>query len=91
LCIIASVGVEDLKTHKIKIYPVPANDFVVIELSDIENANLILYNFVGQQIHLQVLTEKMNTIDLSMYPSGFYHITIFGSNYSYSEKIILKK
>lgn len=59
-----------------KLYPNPANDFVVVELPDNHAiSELIVYSITGQQVmKVDVTSEKRIRIDLSGLPAGVYWI-----------------
>jgi hypothetical protein len=69
---------------KIVLYPNPAGDFIMYRtnISDNENAVLIIYNMLGEAMH----TEKINVqqregrIDLSAFISGMYLYKVYINN-----------
>jgi hypothetical protein len=65
-------------------YPNPAGDFIMYktDISENENATLIIYNMLGEAMH----TEKINVqqqegrIDLSTFVSGMYLYRVYINN-----------
>lgn len=102
----ASTGYNDLKTtvtidqtlavsdHEItnyKVYPVPANESIIVELEDINDYNVTIYNLVGQRVVTNAQVEsndrlRMNTQHLQ---NGVYILSIEGQNAKSTKKIVI--
>lgn len=73
-----------------KIYPVPAQDFVTLQLPDfVDSATVILYDFSGKQIMKSTVSQQeniLNTIDVAR---GSYIVQLVSDKYSFSRILIL--
>ncbi len=82
-----------------KVYPVPANDFVIADyvMKETNNVTLSIYNAFGQK--LQDLNQTQinrsgvysSRFDVSLLPAGVYYFKLEGDNFSATRKIILSK
>lgn len=94
---ISSVNEKDLQEKSFKISPNPANDFfelsyisqgcsgdnkMIVSIADISGKTLYHKEF---QNYNNYFSEK---IDIFEYPAGIYFITLTGSNFSETEKLI---
>lgn len=82
---------EDILQYKIVIFPNPTNDKIIIELENTSEANIIIYNSLGQPVFQQSILGKDITIDLSSYPDGMYLIQAQQNNKFFNKKITLIK
>lgn len=69
-----TVGIDEFSHFDVKIYPVPFNDILIIDLK--EKAELKIYSSAGKQLGLFYLDQTNNKIDLSSLPSGIYFCAI---------------
>jgi hypothetical protein len=60
--------------NKIKIYPNPANDYLIVEGEDV--ASVIIYNNIGQIVKNITSISDTNRINTTELVSGLYHILI---------------
>ncbi|MEO5569811.1 MAG: T9SS type A sorting domain-containing protein [Bacteroidia bacterium] len=77
-CTITSVA-ENLNNHlEIAVFPNPANNFLSIHFSEIENAELIIFNSIGKELLRKNLSIKNSEsiIDIRNLASGIYFISI---------------
>jgi len=84
----ANMPKQEDEIYKIRIYPNPAKDVLFVEvISDLDsyNANIKIYNTIGQLIATQQLNEKMEFVDLKSLKTGMYIYNIEYDN-GYSEK-----
>ena len=64
---------ETIKISDFSVYPNPASDILRIQKSEqVEQADFVLYNTVGQVIMQKNITEKNTEIDISSLPEGIY-------------------
>ena len=78
-----STSVDDIETEVISIYPNPSNGYVNVVLpNNIESMSLKVHNSIGQEILNFENIEALNIqqINLSNYPNGCYHLSIFENN-----------
>jgi hypothetical protein len=77
-CVDYTGGIGELdKTKRIKVFPNPAKETVVID-SEIgyKDAILMVYNASMQLIHQQSIKEKQTVLDISKFSSGLYFVKI---------------
>ncbi len=83
---------EDFNTIRFMLYPNPTKDILNIVLpSNIEDAQLEIYNVLGKKVLLSRLTNSFNKINVSNFNSGIYLIKIIANNKAYSVKQFVKK
>jgi len=75
-----------------KIYPNPANDYVIINYENAKFTQLELINSIGQILFTQDITNFLNNfkLDISEFPSGFYTIRLTNNDKSINLKFIKK-
>ncbi|MBC5836828.1 T9SS type A sorting domain-containing protein [Flavobacterium muglaense] len=84
---LASLGIKEIESNHIKIYPNPVKDKITISNSaDIEKIEL--YNLIGQKIFTNSFLTNKITIDLTNYKSGVYLLKIFSEGKVYANKVI---
>jgi hypothetical protein len=78
-----------------KVWPVPANKFVGVYVSnpkdcDANNLYLFVYDIIGRKIFERIQLEGSNLIDLSTVSSGTYLFVLYGRNKHIStQKVIV--
>jgi hypothetical protein len=86
-----SLGISNLSTEKIKIYPNPAKDNLIIELIrniDLRNNTISFYNIAGQLIK-QLSTKQTKTeIDIHDFPAGVYVVKVNNEKESFISKFV---
>jgi hypothetical protein len=85
-------AVEDFYNHPVfKVYPVPAVDFVTVEVDNPENRELLLeiYYATGAVVHSEFIFDK-KLIDLSGFEEGMYILRISGDKVYGTRKLIVK-
>ncbi|MFO7722210.1 MAG: T9SS type A sorting domain-containing protein, partial [Bacteroidales bacterium] len=85
---VRSTGMGEFEAHGFSIYPVPAHDFLVIETDDLKPYSISLSSVNGAVL-VQASFEGSSQVDLSMFPTGFYILTIQTGEFTASKKIIL--
>jgi hypothetical protein len=73
------------------VYPVPAIDFVTVEVDNPENKEMLLeiYSNTGRLMHAEAIFHK-NRVDLSGFTDGMYIIQIKGERVFGTRKIVVK-
>ncbi len=71
-------SVEDENGAEISIYPIPANDFIMIR--NAEGKQISIYDLMGQKVLETRITNNAERIDLSNFAKGMYSIRINNSN-----------
>ena len=89
------VGIEENNiNNKIKVYPNPTKDFILIESTapEVKINNLILINSLGEQcMFFDDLNHNSLKIERQNLPSGYYFIKIFDSKGNvYVQKMLLE-
>jgi hypothetical protein len=73
---ISTVGVSEINSaDEIKVYPNPANDYLLINLP-YKSATIEVLNSLGSVVLLTQATNTINKIDFSAFPKGVYIIKI---------------
>ena len=74
------------------IYPVPANNELNIELDNIEDYNITLYNSIGQIVKLTTIAKELNKVSLNTnsLSDGLYFVDLSKGAINDTRKIIIK-
>lgn len=85
-----SLGVADNIRLDLKVYPVPANNELVIEYDGISDYNVTLFNSLGQRVDINtnVLTNKM-TLNTQSLSNGIYFVQLENGQRKETRKIIV--
>lgn len=75
ITITSTVSVKELVSNKIKLYPNPAKDKLIIE-ADEEIKHITIINAIGKKVYSEVGEPNSTTIDVSNLKNGFYWIEI---------------
>ncbi len=82
------LSTEDiLKNDSFKVFPIPANDFLMIESSH-NDANVKLFNFLGKIVYNKTVPKFPHIIRINEWPKGVYILKISTSKYNMTKKII---
>lgn len=85
-----ALSLEDQELNsKIKMYPNPANNFVIID-TDKTNLNAKIYNINGALILSTIVNKQNNRIETSMLNSGLYLIQFKDEGATTTKKLIIK-
>jgi hypothetical protein len=71
--------VVDLQ-NKVMVYPNPSNGNLTVSVSDFENANIEIYNMVGQKVFANTLQSGLTHLNVSSFSNGVYQIRIVKNN-----------
>ncbi len=69
-------SVEEIHSHSIKLYPVPANESVRIELPVNINGTMVVTDISGRVIYSEGITGKTGIIQTSAFAEGIYQMLI---------------
>jgi|AntAceMinimDraft_17_1070374.scaffolds.fasta_scaffold36346_1 hypothetical protein len=85
-------NINEEKKQKIKIFPNPFNDKIIITLSsDIDISEIIVYNSIGQEIvNKPKLEGNQLIINLTQEPNGLYYLIIKDNNKIIQTKKLIK-
>jgi hypothetical protein len=78
-------------SEKMRIYPNPAADYIVVETSNQSNNNSIQISDITGKSVMQFSTTGSETLDISQLQSGTYMMRIISGNANHVEKIIIQK
>ena len=87
------VSVNELSKLNINIYPNPATESAIINISEINNAkDISVYDITGRMVFSQAITgQNQVTINTSDYASGLYSVIIASGNETYTTKLSVVK
>lgn len=72
-----NLGVENNTSLEINMYPMPANDYVIFNISEsLKNSKLKILSTTSQVVFESILTETYNSINISELSVGYYLFTI---------------
>ncbi len=78
---IATVGIADLNTSGISIYPNPsATGMFEISAGNADKKVVTVFNIVGEQLMEKEFSSSRSVIDLSNYTAGLYFVSIVSDN-----------
>ena len=88
-------GINEVKLNNsiLKIYPNPANDFINIQIDNInlsEPLTLEVYDVTGKKVFISSLTQMQNKLNISDWAKGMYMIEISQNKNSIHKKIIVQ-
>lgn len=87
---ISTTGISDFDFNdKIKIFPNPAKDKLIIEFENSKTGKLILLNVFGQEIYNQKISDEKTEIDLSEYNEGIYFLSLQTEEGIFRKKIFV--
>lgn len=81
------MGVVELNSKSLSVYPNPATDVLNISLKNGEVSNIEITNLAGQN----VLTSKANSVNVSFLPAGVYVVRVKDNNGTTHMSKIVKK
>lgn len=88
---IVQVGQDKNVIPVCKVYPNPSSGNIFVQWNSNEaHAIMTVYDASGAKIHLQLLDNGVNAIDLSHLPGGLYGLNIISNQYEFSQKLILE-
>ena len=85
----SNLSVSDLELKSnLNIYPNPATDALTIELKSSTISSLDVYDVSGKYLFNQVLSDKVNTVNIEKLATGIYFFKVNSSEVSSINKII---
>lgn len=68
-----SVGVDEATATKdISVYPNPASENLYVNMAGILGANVSIFDITGKKVAQQILTEKLNSVNVASLANGMY-------------------
>ena len=91
ITVTANVGIDEVETLQVNIYPNPASRYLNIE-SDEPMAEVVIYNNIGQQVVSRQINGYSAQLDLGNMATGTYTLRVNGADGSLTtRKIIVNK
>jgi hypothetical protein len=85
------VGINEIEFEKIKIYPNPAHDYLLFDLSEnVHSVEAKIFNLVGELKSNSSLFNRISKIDISDLSSGIYFIEITMGASARREKFVVE-
>lgn len=89
------LSVRDLLLKGVKVYPVPASDYVMLDLGDVKNGDIVieLFDMNGKIIYREEATageSSIRKIDLSGTTPGIHMIRLYNSQGSATLKLLVE-
>ncbi len=84
------VGVEEMATKNITIRPNPATDNFTVDLKDNSNAQIELYNLVGQVVYSDNVQTQTVHVNVSNLNGGVYMLKVTQNGKVFTSKVIIK-
>ncbi len=85
-----NIADEYSEVRTTNIYPNPASDKINIEIGDIKNAIIEIYNLSGTLIFSKAFNSKLETIDISGFPKGIYLVKVIQESMVNFVKLVVK-
>lgn len=84
-------GLEDFSENmNVNIFPNPATDVINVLFSSIENAEIVVFNLVGEVIYMNKnVLNRINSVDMSKQANGVYFVKVKSGDQIITKKIIL--
>jgi subtilase family serine protease len=92
----ATSGTDDiLLGDKLRIYPVPATDFIHLDFTDVpkDNMEIVVFDAIGNHVYSNILGrgERVNLkLDVSNWNKGFYTIRVIAGGSSFVKKLLIQ-
>jgi len=86
---VGTVGLHEISTSNIKVYPNPTRDMLFIECEDF--STIKLYDILGKEILIKNISKKTTEINISHLPKGMYSIRIISEGKIIGNSKIIKQ
>jgi hypothetical protein len=78
-----------LKNSEFVISPVPAKDFIMIQMNNAKDSNYRIINHIGQMVRNGKVSE--NRVELNDLPDGMYFFSVISNDKTLTKKFIIKQ
>lgn len=90
------MAVNDIKdiSNLISIYPNPASDNFEVMIDALEVSNtlkMMIYNFTGQLVKCQMLSQRKQSVNISNLSNGVYFVELMSDKYTIGKRLIVRK
>ena len=81
-----------INNFNFKVYPVPANNEIIVELENSKNYTYTLHNIVGQKVvsNVQSISNDRISMNTQHLENGIYVLKIYNDNAQTSKKIVIQ-
>ena len=84
-------NINNTKIDKFNIYPLPAKDFIIVELAEeAVNSEMQIIDIVGKTVYSSVVDRQTSRIDISNLNNGIYFIQITLNDEKYVKQLMVK-
>ena len=73
------IGLDEGTETRFQVFPNPSKGLFYVEVPEVNNMNLAVYNVLGQEIY-KCSAQSLQTIDLSKFSQGIYTLRIYHHN-----------
>ena len=73
------IGLDESTETRFQVFPNPSKGLFYVEVPEVNNMNLAVYNVLGQEIY-KCSAQSLQTIDLSKFSQGIYTLRIYHHN-----------
>ena len=87
-CNVICTSTANVMTPGFLVYPNPTIDKLNIQLDNIDQATISIYNALGQIIISQNIYNKNSSVDISTITDGLYYISLHNGTQTVKQKII---
>ncbi|MDR2683379.1 MAG: T9SS type A sorting domain-containing protein, partial [Dysgonamonadaceae bacterium] len=85
--VVSATGILPVENNTLRIYPNPASDFIVVELSGASTAKVEILTSTGNRVLSQEISSS-GKMDISTLPKGLYLLRVNTGGKFYTEKIV---
>ena len=86
-----TVGVDDVATESMELYPNPVQNILNIELSSASDFNIEVSDLLGKVVFSQnISSTNRTTVDVTSLPNGLYMVKVSAPSNTYLERVIVK-
>ncbi|MEA2042353.1 MAG: LamG-like jellyroll fold domain-containing protein [Bacteroidota bacterium] len=91
--LLGSSSVNEVSNLNVNIYPNPANEFVNINLSELNNiSEIAVYDITGRKVFTSAtLNQSVISINTSDFASGLYNVVLIGDKNTFTTKLSIVK
>lgn len=83
------VGIDEIETNAIDLFPNPAQDLVRLEAELIDLKTVAVYNNIGESIAIEYIrTNDGLQLDVSKLPTGIYQVQVQDKRKTYTGKLV---
>ncbi|MBL7749530.1 MAG: T9SS type A sorting domain-containing protein, partial [Chitinophagaceae bacterium] len=81
---------ENTNPGGVSVFPNPSSGLLNLRVMKFENANIRVFDILGQEIHNSRMSDINTQIDLSNFAKGLYVVKVEGNGFNYSEKVTIQ-